>query len=321
VTGTAWRRSRKTVWPASAAAGLALDAIFGDDPLRPHPVALYGRAMQAVERSRYDDTKGRGVQYALAGIGLALSAGRILEVVPCGAGATAASYTAIAGKGLWVAAAGVGEALELGDLERARGLLPALVGRDATHLDESGIVRAAVESVAENTVDGIVAPALFASGGGAAGVLGYRALNTLDSMVGHRSDRYRHFGWASARLDDAANFVPARVTALLVALVRPAAARRIWQAVRHDAPAHPSPNAGVAEAAFAGALGLRLGGTNSYGGRVEERPPLGPTSGRAPKPPDIARAIACSRHVTAALFTLLAGAAAAAAGAERRAER
>jgi adenosylcobinamide-phosphate synthase len=188
-------------------------------------------------------------------------------------------------------------------------VLPALVGRDPARLSPSEIARAAVESVAENTVDGIVAPALFTALGGARGALVYRGINTLDSMVGYRDTRYERFGWASARVDDVANFVPARVTAALVAVVRPSAVREICDAVRRDAPSHPSPNAGVAEAAFAAALGLRLGGTSSYGGKLENRPLLGPVDGRVPEARDIAAATRCSQHVTMALFGVLAAAA------------
>ena len=125
----------------------------------------------------------------------------------------------------------------------------------------------------------------------------YRAVNTLDAMVGHRSPRYERYGWASARLDDVAGWVPARVTAALVAAARPRSAAAVWTAVRTQAPAHPSPNAGVAEAAFAAALGLRLGGESRYGDRVEIRPPLG--TGRPAEPADIARAVALARDVGA----------------------
>ena len=175
-----------------------------------------------------------------------------------------------------------------------------------------GVARAAIESVAENTVDGIVAPLLFAALGGPSAALAYRALNTLDSMVGYRDARHGRFGWASARLDDVANYVPARLTAALVAAVRPAAAREIWRAVRDDAPGHPSPNAGVAEAAFAAALGVRLGGTNRYRGRVEHRVELGPASGRVPSQGDIALAVKCSKDVTLAVLVVLLAASAAA---------
>jgi len=187
----------------------------------------------------------------------------------------------------------------------AAGALPALVGRDPVGLGAEEIARAVVESVAENAVDAVVAPAFWAALCGAPGALGYRAVNTLDSMVGHRSARYRRFGWASARLDDAVGWVPARLTALLVAAARPERAAAIWQAVRCQAPAHPSPNAGVAEAAFAAALGLRLGGRNRYGGRVENRPSLG--HGRPPACADIEPAVRLLEEVTWLLTALLAG--------------
>ena len=140
-----------------------------------------------------------------------------------------------------------------------------------------------------------MAPALWALAAGAPGALGYRAVNTLDAMVGHHSPRYERYGRASAKLDDVASFVPARFTAGLVAVARPLRARAVQRAVRADAPAHPSPNAGVAEAAFAAALGVQLGGENRYGDRVEVRPPLG--TGRRPERTDIARAVRLSSDV------------------------
>jgi adenosylcobinamide-phosphate synthase len=200
-------------------------------------------------------------------------------------------------------AVSIGDALEAADLEQARRLLPSLVGRDVAELDAPGMARAVVESVAENTVDAVVAPAWWAAIAGAPGAFGYRAVNTMDAMVGHRSDRYLRYGWASARLDDVAAFLPARLTAVLVAVVRPRAAGAIWRAVRTQAPRHPSPNAGVAEAAFAAALDVRLGGVNSYGTDTEHRPVLG--TGAAAGPSDIRRAVRLSRDVTAALVLLL----------------
>jgi adenosylcobinamide-phosphate synthase len=158
--------------------------------------------------------------------------------------------------------------------------------------------------VAENTVDAVVAPACWAAVGGPAGAGAYRAVNTLDAMVGHRCPRYARFGWASARLDDAANWVPARLTAVLVAAVRPGAAAEIAGILRHP-PDHPSPNAGVAEAAFAAALGLRLGGDTVYAGRVDPRPALG--TGRPPEPADIEAAVRLSAHVSYALAGGLGG--------------
>jgi adenosylcobinamide-phosphate synthase len=195
------------------------------------------------------------------------------------------------------------------------------VGRDPTGLDAAAIARAAVESVAENTTDAIVAPALWTAAAGPVGAFVYRAGDTLDSMVGYRDDRYRRFGLASARLDDALAWVPARATAVLVALARPGRAPAVARAVRQDAPRHPSPNAGVSEAAFAAALGLRLGGTNRYGDLAEDRPVLG--SGRAPGPQDITAAVDLSRDVTWLLAGLLvlAGTAGAIAGRRRGATR
>ncbi|MGA8369124.1 MAG: CobD/CbiB family cobalamin biosynthesis protein, partial [Acidimicrobiales bacterium] len=197
------------------------------------------------------------------------------------------------------AARTVGEALAAEDLTAAREAMPALVARDPRRLEEKEVVRAVVESVAENTADAIVAPALWASLGGATGALAHRAANTLDAMVGYRNERYERFGWASARADDLLAWPAARVTALLVAVVRPGRALDIWRAVRRDAPGHPSPNAGVSEAAFAAALGLRLGGANRYGDQVEVRPHLG--EGRPAEPGDIDRVVRLSRDVTLAL--------------------
>jgi adenosylcobinamide-phosphate synthase len=254
--------------------------------------------MRAVERALWSDDRRRGVAHAAVGIQLGAAAGWLVR------SPALATYVAVAGRGLADAASAVGAAVEAGDLDEARRLLPALVGRDPDGLDEKEIVRAAVESVAENTVDAVVAPALWAVAAGAPGALGYRALNTLDAMVGHRSPRYERYGWASARLDDGAGWVPARVTAALVASVRPRHAAAVWRAVRADAPAHPSPNAGVAEAAFAAALGLRLGGENRYGDRVELRPALG--DGRPPEATDIAAAVRLLSDVSWALTALVA---------------
>jgi adenosylcobinamide-phosphate synthase len=283
------------------AVGLLLDAVLGDAPLRPHPVALFGSAMVRCEARMWRDDRSAGVAYAaLATVGAAI-AGAGVGALP--GGDAICTYVATAGRGLWSSARAVGAALEAGDVDRARQLLPALVGRDPMQLQEKEIARAVVESVAENTVDAIVAPAFFAALSGGAGVLAHRAANTLDAMVGHRDERYQRFGWASARLDDVLAYLPARITGLVVLCIRPWTARDVWCAVWHDAPAHPSPNAGVAEAAFAGALGLTLGGENRYGGRFEVRPALG--GGALAEPVDIERAIALSQQVTCVLVALL----------------
>jgi adenosylcobinamide-phosphate synthase len=283
-----------------AAAGLLADLAFGEPPVSPHPVALFGQGMRAVERRCYADLRAAGALHAAVGMAAGVGAGVAL-------GSTAvATYVAVAGRALGDTAVQVSDALTAGDLDRAREILPGLVGRNPAGLNEKEMARAVVESVAENTVDAVVAPALWSALVGAPGALGYRAVNTLDAMVGHRSPRYQRYGWASARLDDLAGWVPARVTAALVAAVRPATAAKVWRTVRRDAGAHPSPNSGVAESAFAAALGLRLGGVNRYGDppRIECRPTLG--DGRPPEPADIALAVQLSRDVTLLLAALLA---------------
>jgi adenosylcobinamide-phosphate synthase len=282
----------------AAAVGIVADAVVGEPPVRPHPVAAFGSLMNAFERRAWRDDRRVGAGHAVLGLAVGAAAGVAVRST------AVATYVSVAGNALGRAGADVHRALVAGDLDRARALLPALVGRDPTALDADGIARAAIESVAENTVDAVVAPALWAAVAGAPGALGYRAVNTLDAMVGHRSDRYARYGWASARVDDAANLVPARATAALVVAVRPAAARAVTRAVWRDAGAHPSPNSGVAEAAFAGALGVTLGGAEvRYGDRVERRPPLG--DGRPPTTDDISRAVTLSRHVAFALAAML----------------
>jgi adenosylcobinamide-phosphate synthase len=283
--------------PLAAAIGVLVDGVVGEPPSRFHPVRLFGRCMQQLETAAYRDNRAAGVAHVAVGTALGAAAGTLV-------GSTAtATYVAVAGRELRSIASSIGDALEASDIEGARALLPSMVGRDVTRMDGSGMARAVVESVAENTVDAVVAPAWWAAVAGAPGVLAYRAVNTMDAMVGYRDERYLHYGWASARLDDVAAFVPARVTALLVAVVRPGAASAVWRAVQTQAPSHPSPNAGVAEAAFAAALDLRLGGINRYGARTEHRAPLG--TGRDARPADIGRAVQLSRDVTWALGLVL----------------
>jgi adenosylcobinamide-phosphate synthase len=283
----------------AVAAGLAADTVFGEPPLRPHPVAALGGALQRIESSLYRDRRVNGVVHAALGVGLGTVAGATVHSTAI------ATYLAVAGRALRDAAADVDRALISGDLERARLLLPALVGRDPSKLDEKDICRAVVESVAENTVDAVVAPAWWALVAGAQGVVAHRAVNTMDAMVGHRDNRYGEYGWAAARLDDVAAWLPARMTVALVCAARPRSAGRVARIVRCDAAAHPSPNGGVAEAAFAAALDLRLGGLNSYCERTELRPGLG--DGRPPDRRDIARANRLSRDVTLVLIGALAG--------------
>lgn len=288
---------------AAAGLGVALDRVLGEPPASlPHPVALHGRAVRALEQALWADDRARGAAFTLAAVGGPVALGSL--VGGTAAARAAATTLVVAGRALSQAAAEVGSALEAGDLDRAREFLPALVGRDPASLDSAGICRAVVESVAENTVDALVAPALWAALAGVPGALGYRATNTLDAMVGYRSERYERFGWASARLDDVANWVPARLTALLVAAVRPGRAGVVRATVRRDARAHPSPNAGVAESAFAGALGLQLGGSDMVDGVRRDRALLG--DGAAPAVADIARANRLSADVGWALAGALA---------------
>jgi adenosylcobinamide-phosphate synthase len=274
-----------------------MDRWLGEPPASWHPVVGFGAVMGALERRLYRDRRRAGVVHAMVGLGVGLGAGRVVRSTAL------ATTVAVGGRALSDAARHVDAALAAGDLEAARARLVSLVGRETQGLSASEIARAVVESVAENTVDAVVAPALWAAWCGPAGALGYRAINTMDAMVGHHSTRYENYGWASARLDDVANWLPARMTALLVAAVRPGARRAVREAVRRHAPAHPSPNAGVAEAAFAAALGRRLGGHNRYGEREEVRPTLG--WGPGAQASDIARSVRLSRDVTGAFAGLL----------------
>jgi len=270
--------------------------------------------MIGVENLIYGESRFRGAIYTTGGVaGAGLVGHTVGRTFP---GLVGLSLVATGGAMLGRTAAAVGDRLTEGDLPGARDALPALVGRDPAMLDEFQIARAVVESVAENTVDAIVAPALWAGLLGGVGVAGYRGINTMDAMVGHRNDRYQRFGWASARLDDVANLIPARLTAVLVALVRPTRAGDVLRLVRRDARAHPSPNGGVAETAFAAALGIRLGGTNDYGNRTEYRGVLG--DGPRASAADIGRSVRLSRDVSLATAALCAGSAMVAATAARK---
>jgi adenosylcobinamide-phosphate synthase len=283
-------------------------------PDRLHPVAVFGTGVSALERRLYDDRLAPGAVLAAGGVGMAALAGAALR------SPVVAGYLSTAGRGLHDAAWDVADALDAGDLERARDLLPTLVGRDPSTLDAAAVARAVVESVAENTTDAVVAPALWTLAGGSVGAFVHRATDTLDSMVGYRDARYSRFGTAAARLDDALAYVPARATAALVALARPGRAREVARVVRRDARRHPSPNAGIGEAAFAAALGVRLGGgDNRYGDAVEHRPAMG--DGCDPAGGDIHAAVALSRDVTWLLAAGLAVAGGLAAVRDRRASR
>lgn len=296
---------------ASYACGAAL-GFLGDlaagDPRRGHPVAAFGRAAAAVERRLWRDHRGSGALHTAlcaggAAAGAALLARTVRGFTGCrrttadAALTAAATWAVLGGTSLVREARVIGDALAAGDVDAARERLPHLCGRDPQALDAQQIARAVVESVAENTSDAVVGALVWGAVAGVPGLVGFRAVNTLDAMVGHKSARYRRFGWAAARLDDVAGWPGARLTAALAALAGPDP-RGAWRAWRDDGGRHPSPNAGPVEAAFAGALGVRLGGTLAYAGRVEHRPVLNP-GGRPVTVADIPRAIRLSRRVSA----------------------
>ena len=272
--------------------GFGADRVLGD-PARLHPVAGFGAAAAWLERRVWRPSRALGAAYACVLVAAAWGAARVAG--PSGSVAAAVLWATLGGRSLERSALDLQEALLAGDVDRARALAPALVGRDPARLDEAGLARAAVESVAENTSDAVVAPLLWMAALGAPGAAAYRAINTLDAMVGHRDERHLRFGWAAARLDDLANWAPARVTALLVVALAGGSGRAAWRAAFVDGAGHPSPNAGRVEGAFAGALGVRLGGLNHYAHGPEERPRLG--DGAAPRAGDIARAAALARRV------------------------
>ena len=289
------------------AAALVLDASFGEPPEALHPTVWMGRAISVYEEKTVR-IKSPGAR-RLAGIALAcafpasvyLSARTALRFAPGplrGALSVVLISTALSMRGLAEAAGAVERELREGDLERARVRVGEMVGRNTDALSGSEVSRAAVESVAENASDGVVAPMLWGLLFGAPGALAYKAINTLDSMVGYRKGPYEELGWASARLDDLANLIPARVTALAAAAVSGRPLRTLGIARRYG-PLTASPNAGWAEAAFAGALDIRLGGPNVYGGEVRKGPVIG--DGRPPGHGDIRRAVRLMRRSCALL--------------------
>ncbi len=283
--------------------GVAADAVFGD-PRRFHPVAAFGNSAAALEKRMYADSQAAGVVYSAVLVGGTVALGVAVERVArrhwlAQALTTGlATWTVLGGNSLAVEGTSMGRELAEGDLESARERLPNLCGRDASRLDTMGLARATVESVAENTSDAVVAPLFWGAVFGVPGLVGYRAANTLDAMVGHKSPRYLRFGWASARLDDLLNLLPSRLAALLTIGGAPVVGGSASQALetwRRDASAHPSPNAGQVEAAFAGALEIRLGGRTVYSHGVEERPVMG--HGRNPDSGHVTRAVELSRVV------------------------
>lgn len=285
-------------------AGYLLDGLVGDPRWFPHPVRAIGWLIAVGERHL---NRGGAVRRLLAGALLALAVvgltAGLAWLLVAGAArlhpllghlVTALGTAVFLARRSLVDEAGhaVYRPLQQGDLPAARQAVSWVVGRDTDQLDESEVARAAVETLAENASDGVVAPLCFALAGGLPGIAAYKAINTLDSMIAHKDDRYLYFGRLAARLDDLANWIPARRTFLglvVAAALTGGDGRAAWHTAWREAHHHGSPNAGWPEGAMAGALGLRLGGLNYYHGEPEQGPVLN-AEGRPPTPDDIAKA-------------------------------
>lgn len=277
---------------------LLFDLLIGDPRWLPHPVVAIGKLISILDRQLRRpqlDEKTAGILLLLVVVAATVASGFVLLTIcerldprAATAAAVALSFTCLAARSLHSESARVARALTNGDLPAARTYLALIVGRDTEQLNETEIWRALVETVAENTSDGIIAPLFWLSLGGPLGALAFKAVSTLDSMVGYKNERYLQMGWASARADDLLNFVPARLTALLIIAAAPLAgcsAAGAWHIFLRDRLKHPSPNSAHPEAAAAGALGVRLGGAASYGGvpswKEQLGEPLRPLDGRA----------------------------------------
>jgi adenosylcobinamide-phosphate synthase len=291
------------------AAALALDALIGDPDWiwrrLPHPVVLIGESIGWLDRTLNregwspEHRKITGVGTTVVLVAIAAIIGVLLEMVlqPIRGGNLVLGLIAsvlIAQRSLYQHVDRVRSAFAEGGLAAAREAVSMIVGRDPEHLDEAGVCRAAIESCAENFSDGVVAPVFWLAFLGLPGLIAYKAINTADSMIGHRSERYEAFGWAAARLDDWVNLVPARLSGLLLAIVAPVAGGSIavaFKVMRRDAPTHRSPNAGWPESAMAGALGLALAGPRQYAQGLVDDPFLNAEGRADAKPDDIGRAL------------------------------
>lgn len=265
-----------------------LDLLFGDPRWLPHPVKLIGRLIMILESPFRRITGNQRIAGTLMAVmviaatgGVAFAGSRIAAWFHPRAAEVLSVlfiYTALSIRDLGKHSMDVYRSLQAGNLPQARTLVSLMVGRDTANLDEKGVIRATVESVAENTVDGIIAPLFFAALFGPVGALMYKAASTLDSMVGYRNEKYFYFGWAAARLDDAANFLPARLTAPLMFIGSSLMGYhpfRSWRICLRDRKRHASPNSGIPEAAMAGALGIGLGGPLLRSGKLVELPLIG----------------------------------------------
>lgn len=268
---------------------VVMDIVLGDPEWLPHPARLIGAVISRGEtllhrgERRRDFLNGALLTVGVVGLsvvaaGIAIAVGDRIHPVIGSLIAVLIAWTTLAARGLDSAAHDVQDALLHHDEAAARRAMPSLVGRDPQSLDREAMIRATVESVAENASDGVIAPLLFLFVAGPVGAIAYKAINTLDSMIGHRDARYVYFGRAAARLDDVANWVPARLTALCIVVGSQlwlARGRAAFAICRRDARKHESPNAGYPEAAMAGGLGIQLGGPAAYDGETIERARLG----------------------------------------------
>ena len=270
---------------------LIIDFIFADPDWYPHPVVLMGKVINYLEK-KLIAVFNHKLRVRIMGlilaiiviIGTYLITWQIIRVsssINYYLGFTIniwLLFTTIAIKGLVQAGNGIYQAIINNSLKLARKRLSWIVGRDTDQLRESEIIRATIETLAENTSDGIIAPLFYALLGGAPAAMAYKAVNTLDSMLGYKNQRYLHFGWAAAKIDDLANWIPARITGalfIIAALINGYNWEKAFKTIKRDAKKHPSPNAGYPEAAIAGALGVRLGGVNFYHGEKSFRAYLG----------------------------------------------
>jgi adenosylcobinamide-phosphate synthase len=291
---------------AGLLAAVLLDAAVGD-PVRWHPVAGFGKTAELAERATYRPSRPAGAMYAMVLVAVpAVVAARAARGGPARRAVVTAAcgWAALGGRSLRATATAMADLIDAGDLEAARRLARSLVARRTDRLDGAELTRAALESLAENTADAEAGTLLWGAFCGAPGAVAHRAANTLDAMVGYRDDRYERFGWGAARLDDLLGWPAARACAAATVVAAAlcgedaAGAARAW---RRDGARHPSPNAGRVEAAFAGALGVTLGGANDYGGVVEDRPRLG--AGPRPDTAALRRAVRLSATTSAVLAT------------------
>jgi len=290
-------------------AALAFDALIGDPDWLwrrlGHPVALIGAGIEYLDRrfNKEDQSpeqrRSAGIASTVVLVVIAAAVGALIQAIlqqlPAGNILLALIASIfIAQRSLYQHVAEVRSAFAEGGLTEARDAVAMIVGRDPENLDEAGVCRAAIESCAENFSDGVVAPVFWLALLGLPGLIAYKAINTADSMIGHRTERHASFGWAAARLDDLVNLVPARLSALLLAVVAPIAGGSIGKSlaiVRRDASKHRSPNAGWPESAMAGALGLALAGPRRYAGHMVDDPFLNAEANRQAAPDDIGRAL------------------------------